>query len=112
MLENVPAWLGNALRDARAGHAGLAVARLGGEDLLNRDGFRLRSPAFDDGEDLDPSFTADEEDAVAPPLEWSAPPPGTRAGAQPPASPGEDVRQRAAGTRARSYRSGWPQRCA
>jgi Raf kinase inhibitor-like YbhB/YbcL family protein len=78
MLENVPAWLGNALRDARAGHAGLAVARLGGEDLLNRDGFRLRSPAFDDGEDLDPSFTADEEDAVAPPLEWSAPPPGTR----------------------------------
>ena len=78
MLENVPAWLGSALRDARAGHAGLAVARLGGENLLNRDGFRLRSPAFDDGENLDPSFTADEEDAVAPPLEWSAPPPGTR----------------------------------
>ena len=77
MLENVPAWLGSALRDARAGHAGLAVARLGGEDLLNRDGFRLRSPAFDDGEGLDPSFTADEEDAVAPPLEWSAPPAGT-----------------------------------
>ena len=78
MLEHVPAWLGNALRSARSGHAGLAVARLGGENLLNRDGFRLRSPAFDDGEDLDPSFTADEEDAVAPPLEWSAPPPGTR----------------------------------
>ena len=78
MLENVPAWLGSALRDARAGHAGLAVARLGGEDLLNRDGFRLRSPAFDDGENLDPSFTADEEDAVAPPLEWSAPPAGTQ----------------------------------
>ena len=78
MLEHVPAWLGNALRSARSGHAGLAVARLGGENLLNRDGFRLRSPAFDDGENLDPSFTADEEDAVAPPLEWSAPPPGTR----------------------------------
>lgn len=78
MLENVPAWLGNALRDARAGHAGLAVVRLGAEDLLNREGFRLRSPAFGDGETLDPSFTADEEDAVAPPLEWSAPPPGTR----------------------------------
>jgi Raf kinase inhibitor-like YbhB/YbcL family protein len=36
----------------------------------------LSSPAFADGGDLDPCFTADEEDAVAPPLEWTAPPPG------------------------------------
>jgi Raf kinase inhibitor-like YbhB/YbcL family protein len=78
MLEHVPAWLGKALRNARPGHARLAVAALGGEEQLYRGGFSLRSAAFDDGEALDPSFTADEEDAVAPPLEWSAPPSGTR----------------------------------
>ena len=77
MPEDVPAWLGKALRNARAGHGKLAVARLGGEGLLGREGFVLRSAAFEDGGDLDPSFTADEEDAVAPPLEWSAPPAGT-----------------------------------
>ena len=77
MLENLPAWLGNALTNARAGHGKLALARLGGEGLLHRGGFTLRSAAFADGEALDPSFTADEEDSVAPPLEWSAPPPGT-----------------------------------
>jgi Raf kinase inhibitor-like YbhB/YbcL family protein len=77
MLDEVPAWLGKVLRNARAGHGKLAVARLGGADTLHRDGFELRSPAFEDGEPLDPSFTADEEDAVAPPLEWTAPPAGT-----------------------------------
>ena len=77
MLEQVPAWLGKALRNARTGHGKLAVARLGGEGTLHRDGFVLRSAAFEDGEPLDPSFTADEEDSVAPPLEWSAPPAGT-----------------------------------
>jgi len=61
----------------RAGHGKLAIARLGGEGLLNRDGFTLRSAAFQNNESLDPSFTADEEDAVAPPLEWTAPPAGT-----------------------------------
>jgi Raf kinase inhibitor-like YbhB/YbcL family protein len=76
MLEHVPAWLGKALRNVRAGHGKLAVARLGGEGLLGREGFVLRSAAFEDGEALDPCFTADEEDSVAPPLEWSAPPPG------------------------------------
>ena len=78
MLENLPAWLGNALTNARAGHGKLALARLGGEGLLHRGGFTLRSAAFADGEALDPSFTADEEDSVAPPLEWSAPPPGAQ----------------------------------
>lgn len=78
MLEDVPVWLGKALRNARAGHAKLAIARLANEDQLHRDGFALRSAAFRDGEELDPSFTADEEDAVAPPLEWSAPPAGAR----------------------------------
>ena len=78
MLEHVPAWLGKALRNVRAGHGKLAVARLGGDETLHRDGFALRSAAFEDGEALDPSFTADEEDAVAPPLEWTAPPAGAQ----------------------------------
>lgn len=78
MLEHVPAWLGKALRSARAGHGGLAVARLAGEGRLHTSGFRLMSAAFVDGEALDPMFTADEEDACAPPLEWTAPPAGTK----------------------------------
>ena len=41
MLENVPAWLGKALRNVRAGHGKLAVARLGGEGLLGKDGIFL-----------------------------------------------------------------------
>lgn len=77
MLEHVPAWLGKALRNVRAGHGKLAIARLGGEGLLERDGFTLRSAAFENGDGLDPSFTADEEDAVAPPVEWTNPPAGT-----------------------------------
>ncbi|MBN9505943.1 MAG: YbhB/YbcL family Raf kinase inhibitor-like protein [Altererythrobacter sp.] len=77
MLEHVPDWLGKALRNVRSGHAKLALARLGTEALLNRDGFAIRSAAFNDGEELDPCFTADEDDAVAPPLDWTAPPAGT-----------------------------------
>ena len=77
MLDHVPAWLGKVLRNVRAGHGKLVVALLGGEGTLHRDGFVLRSAAFEEGDPLDPSFTADEEDAVAPPLEWSAPPAGT-----------------------------------
>ena len=61
---------------ARAGHGRLAVARLGSPELLGTGGFTLTSAAFDDGGALDPCFTADEEDAVAPPLEWSDPPAG------------------------------------
>jgi len=77
MLEHVPDWLGKALRNVRSGHGKLALARLGTEALLNRDGFAIRSAAFNDGEELDPCFTADEDDAVAPPLDWTAPPAGT-----------------------------------
>lgn len=62
---------------ASAGHSGLAIARLAAPGLIGRDGFRLKSAAFGDGEELDPSFTADEDDSVAPPLEWTAPPVGT-----------------------------------
>lgn len=64
-------------QSSRAGSGGLAVARVGSPDLIGAEGFELTSAAFEDGEDLDPSFTADEEDSVAPPLEWSAPPDGT-----------------------------------
>lgn len=78
MLEHIPEWLGKALNNTRAGHAKLAVARLGGEATLHSGGFRVMSAAFVDGEALDPMFTADEEDACAPPLEWTAPPTGTQ----------------------------------
>ena len=56
----------------------LAIARFAPEKTIARGGFVLTSPAFKNGEELDPCFTADEEDAVAPPLEWTAPPPGTQ----------------------------------
>ena len=71
-------WLGKALRNVRAGHGGLMAAQLASAELLGTGGFALTSAAFRDGEALDPSFTSDEEDAVAPPLEWTAPPPGTQ----------------------------------
>ncbi len=58
----------------RAGHASLALAKLASPALIGAGGFKLRSAAFGDGEDLDPCFTADEDDSVAPPLEWTAPP--------------------------------------
>ncbi len=78
MAEHVPDWLGKALCSDRAGHAQLVVTKLAEEKMLGRNGFTLTSAAFGNGEELDPCFTADEEDAVAPPLEWSAPPPGTQ----------------------------------
>ena len=81
------ATLGVQLRDAKGAmratedvltDTGLAIAKLGSAQAFARGGFALTSPAFNAGEPLDPSFTATEEDAVAPPLEWSAPPPGSR----------------------------------
>jgi len=77
MPEDVPAWLAERFANARPGHGRLAVASLAGAELLGKGGFAVSSPAFSDGGALDPCFTADEEDAVAPPLEWTAPPPGT-----------------------------------
>lgn len=56
----------------------LVAASLIDGDLLGVGGFTLSSPAFEHGEELDPSFTADEEDAVAPPLEWISPPEGAK----------------------------------
>ncbi|MXP14844.1 YbhB/YbcL family Raf kinase inhibitor-like protein [Altererythrobacter confluentis] len=78
MPEHVPAWLAAALKNVRAGHGKLTVAQLASERDLGRSGFALTSPAFANGAELDPCFTAQEEDAVAPPLEWNAPPAGTQ----------------------------------
>lgn len=55
----------------------LLAAELGDESLIGRGGFKLASAAFPEGGELDPCFTAQEEDAVAPPLEWTSPPAGT-----------------------------------
>ena len=76
MLEHVPAWLGKALANVRAGADKLAIARpeLGGSFAA----MTLSSPAFADGARLPPRFTADGE-GVSPPLVWDAPPAGTAA---------------------------------
>lgn len=76
-MTDFPAWIAPHV-PAPARHLGLAVAKLGSAQTFARGGFALTSPAFRSGDELDPSFTASEEDAVAPPLEWSAPPPGSQ----------------------------------
>jgi Raf kinase inhibitor-like YbhB/YbcL family protein len=78
MPSSVPDWLARALPAPLAGATRLTVARLADGTTLGCGGFTLASPAFRSGAELDPSFTADEEDAVAPPLEWTAPPRGTQ----------------------------------
>lgn len=77
IMPDFPEFLELALPPA-VRHAGLAISQLGTAGNFERGGFALTSPAFRAGEELDPSFTAEEEDAVAPPLEWSAPPPATQ----------------------------------
>lgn len=72
------AWLESALPAGCPVNDGLAIARVAAEKAIGRGGLQLTSPAFRCGGELDPSFTAEEEDAVAPPLEWTAPPPGTQ----------------------------------
>lgn len=76
-MSECPAWLEAALNDAADGGGDLTVASLGSASLLGAGGLKLTSAAFENGGELDPSFTADEEDAVAPPLEWNQPPAGT-----------------------------------
>lgn len=78
MSDTVPDWLRPALQKPRAGHGKLVAARHGKEGMLGKGGFTMSSAAFKNGGELDPCFTADEEDAVAPPVEWTAPPPGTQ----------------------------------
>lgn len=76
-MTEFPVWL-TAPVPAPARHPGLAVVKLGSAQTFVPGGFALTSPAFHAGDELDPCFTAEEEDAVAPPLEWSAPPPGSQ----------------------------------
>jgi len=76
-LGQSPDWLARHI-DEVAGCGGLSLAQLSDERRHGRGGFALTSPAFQPGGELDPCFTADEEDAVAPPLEWTAPPSGTQ----------------------------------
>lgn len=77
IMTDLPEWVAAKL-PAEARHPGLAIASLGDAKTFERGGLKLTSPAFDAGEELDPCFTAKEEDAVAPPLEWTAPPPGSQ----------------------------------
>ena len=76
-MSTVPDWIVKAVGSG-AITAQLSAGKLAEERLVGRSGFALSSPAFRNGQELDPSFTAIEEDAVAPPLEWTAPPPGTQ----------------------------------
>ena len=78
MSDPAPTWLGKVIDTLRPGHGKIAAAKLGSEALLGKSGMSLSSAAFRSGGELDPSFTADEEDAVAPPVEWTSPPPGTQ----------------------------------
>ncbi|MFU7529524.1 YbhB/YbcL family Raf kinase inhibitor-like protein [Qipengyuania sp. ASV99] len=76
-MTDLPDWVASRL-PAAARHSGLAIVSLGDAKTFGRGGFTLSSPAFGKGEELDPCFTAKEEDAVAPPLEWTAPPSGSQ----------------------------------
>jgi phosphatidylethanolamine-binding protein (PEBP) family uncharacterized protein len=67
-------WLSTLLPDTCPANPELAIARFATREAIGRNGFSLSSPAFPQGGELDPCFTADEEDAVAPPMEWTAPP--------------------------------------
>ena len=76
MSTGVAEWVKQAVGTQVA--ATLTIGEVADEKLLGRAGFALSSDAFRHGGELDPSFTAVEDDSVAPPLEWTAPPPGTQ----------------------------------
>lgn len=75
MLEHIPAWLGSALSNFRAGHAGLMIADSG--IALPEARLDLGSSAFGDRGRLPDRFTADGA-GISPPLIWNAPPAGTQ----------------------------------
>lgn len=75
MLEHVPSWLGTLMRNFRAGHEKLVVARCG--IALAEERIELSSPAFNDGQRLPIRFTADG-DGISPPLMWGDVPAGAR----------------------------------
>lgn len=73
MLENIPHWLGHALRGLRAGTEKLAIAQ---ESLGSFAQIDLTSTAFANGARLPDRFT-DDGAGVSPPLIWRDPPAGT-----------------------------------
>jgi Raf kinase inhibitor-like YbhB/YbcL family protein len=74
MLEHVPQWIGEMLKNIRAGHSKLVVV----QDGIYTSGVRVdvSSPAFASGARLPERFTADGE-GVSPPLVWGPVPDGT-----------------------------------
>lgn len=74
MLEHIPQWIGEMLKNVRAGHSKLVVA----QDGIYTTGVRvdISSPAFASGARLPERFTADGE-GVSPPLVWGPAPEGT-----------------------------------
>ena len=76
MSDGNPDWVSKAVGGTVP--ASLTLSRVADEKMVGRSGFALSSDAFGQGGELDPSFTAVEEDAVAPPFEWTAPPPGAQ----------------------------------
>ena len=77
MASGAAPWVQNAVGGSPVGQT-LTLEKVADERVLGRGGFALTSAAFRHDGELDPSFTAVEEDAVAPPLEWTAPPPAHR----------------------------------
>lgn len=73
MLEHIPQWLGDLLRNVRAGHAKLVVADIA--PTVAR--FDLSSTAFANNARLPERFTADGP-GVSPPLLWGDLPPDTQ----------------------------------
>ncbi len=75
MLEHVPAWLGHALVNIRAGAEKLTILQPGLVEIDHAT-LELSSPAFAQEAMMPPRFTADGT-GVSPPLVWSAAPAGT-----------------------------------
>jgi Raf kinase inhibitor-like YbhB/YbcL family protein len=74
MLEHVPQWIGEMLKNVRAGHSKLVVAQDG---IFTTDvRIDISSPAFASGARLPERFTADGA-GVSPPLVWGPSPAGT-----------------------------------
>jgi len=73
MLEHVPEWLGEMLKNVRAGHAKLVAVEVAPEGIPVID---LSSPALAPGARLPERFTADGA-GVSPPLVWGEVPEGT-----------------------------------
>ena len=75
MLQHLPRWLGETMRNMRAGADKIAIARHGSDDRIAP--FTLTSAAFGPGGRIPVRYTADG-DGISPPLAWSNLPEGTK----------------------------------